>query len=301
MKVFAMVAQSRSLSAAGRELGVSAATISRQIQSLEDELGAQLLNRSTRNISLTQAGSIFLERSRHILRQLDEARTDVSELENEPRGRLHVHSRGLVGRHLVLPAATEMRERHPNVQILLTLSDTPLDLAERNIDVSIRGSKDEGLALLVRKLSTCSRVLCANPAFVEKYGAPSLPEDLADLPCVTFQFDLSQPVWRLRTNNHTTVVRPLSVAQSNDGEALRLMALQGLGVALMPEWSVRRDIAAGRLVDLFPGYEASPSNSPFEYPVYAMYQATRHRSAKLRAFLDVLVGSIRRQARSGWV
>jgi DNA-binding transcriptional LysR family regulator len=301
MRVFSLVAQGRSLSEAARRLGVSPATISRQILALERELGAQLVFRSTRNISLTEAGTIFLERCTAILRDVEDAQLAISELESEPRGRLHIHSRGLVGRHLVTPVLGEMRARYPGVTLRLTLSDAPLDLAERNIDVSIRGATDEGLSLLVRKLGSYQRVLCASPLFVERHGLPATPEDLAGLPCLTFQFDLSQVVWRFRGEGRSVSVSPMPVAQSNDGEALRLLALQGLGVAMMPEWSVRRDIAAGNLLALLETYEAAPADAPFGYPVYALYQRTQHRSPKLKAFLDVLVRSMKAQAQAGWL
>jgi Transcriptional regulator len=301
MRVFSLVARGRSLSEAARQLGVSPATISRQIIALERELGSQLIYRSTRNISLTEAGSVFLERCVSILGEVEQAQLEIANLESEPRGRLHIHSRGLVGRHLVTPVLSEMRERFPEVTLRLTLSDAPLDLAERNIDVSIRGATDEGMALLVRKLGSYQRVLCASPSFLEKHGQPATPNDLTRLACLTFQVDLSQAFWRFRSEKHTTTVIPLSVAQSNDGEAVRLLTLAGLGVALLPEWSVRRDIAAGRLVELLQSYEGTPGNAPFGYPVYALYQRTQHRSPKLKAFLDVLVRSMKAQAKAGWL
>jgi DNA-binding transcriptional LysR family regulator len=301
MRVFSLVAQGRSLSEAARQLGVSPATISRQILALEHELGAQLVYRSTRNISLTEAGTIFLARCGSILREVENAQLEISELESEPRGQLHVHSRGLVGRHLVTPVLSQMRDRYPGVTLRLTLSDAPLDLAERNVDVSIRGATDEGMALLVRKLGDYQRLLCASPEFVARHGVPTAPQDLAALPCVTFQFDLGPVVWRFRSGEQTVSVTPMAVAQSNDGEALRLLALQGLGVAMMPEWAVRRDIAAGRLVPLLEDHEAAPANAPFGYPVYALYQRTPHRSPKLKAFLDVLIQSMKAQAKAGWL
>lgn len=301
MRVFALVAQGDSLSEAARQLGVSPATVSRQILALEGELGAQLFLRSTRSISLTEAGSRFLIRATNILRELEEARVDIGELESEPRGRLHVHSRGLVGRHLVIPVLTEMRARHPKVDLVFSLSDAPMDLAERNIDVSIRGAKDEGLSLLVRTLGSYDRMMCASPSFVAEHGTPSVPEELAQCASVTFQFDFSPPVWRFRKDEQITIVRPHPVAQSNDGEVLRLLALQGVGIAMLPEWAVRRDIAAGRLVQLLPGYQPAPADAPFEYPVYALYQASHYRSPRLKAFLEILIKSMRDQARAGWL
>jgi len=301
MRVFSLVARSQSLSEAARQLGVSPATVSRQIIALERELESQLIHRSTRNISLTEAGSVFLDRCVSILNEVEQAQLEITNLESEPRGRLHIHSRGLVGRHLVTPVLSEMRDKYPEVTLRLTLSDAPVDLAERNIDVSIRGATDEGMALLVRKLGSYKRVLCASPSFVEKHGRPVTPNDLEQLPCLTFQFDLSQAVWRFRREQRSLAVKPMSVAQSNDGEAIRLLTLAGLGLALLPEWSIRRDIAAGRLVELLKDYEGTPSDAPFEYPVYALYQRTHHRSPKVKAFLDVLIRSMKAQAAAGWL
>ncbi len=298
---FSLVAQSDSLSDAARRLGVSPATVSRHIQSIEDEFKTQLFFRSTRSLSLTESGKVFLERAQRILEEIEQARIDINELEAEPRGRLHIHSRGLVGRYLVIPVLAKMRTAYPNVDLILTLTDAPLDLAERNIDVSIRGAKDEGMDLLVRKLASYRRVLCASPDFIATHGSPMSPVDLEQFNCVTFQFNLGQQHWHFRKCGRTTSVTPKAVAQANDGEALRLLALQGLGIAMMPEWSVQNDFRKKRLVKLLPDYEFAPGDASFEYPVYALYQRSHYRSQRLKAFLSILVDSMKEQAKSGWL
>lgn len=295
MRLFALAVRTGSFSEAGRQMGMSPASVSRHISRLEETLGARLLNRSSRYLSLTQAGELFLERANRILQEVDEIRSAVEDLGVGLHGRLHVHARVLVGRHLIVPLLSRFLEMHPKVDLSLTLSDQPLDLIENGIDITIRSGsphKQGGLSLVMRVFGSSSRVLCASPDYVQRLGAPSTPEDLTNHACLTYRFDFGQPIWRIQSGEGDRLIKVRSRVQSSDGEGLRLLALQGSGIALLPRWSVAGDIRAGRLVELLPGSTIAPADAPFGSEVYALYQRSRHQAPKLRAFIDLLADEI---------
>jgi DNA-binding transcriptional LysR family regulator len=300
MRLFASILRLGSLSAAGREHGLSPASVSRQINSLEVELGARLLNRSSRGISTTEAGQLFLSRASQILHDVDDTIGMVAEFGQAPTGTLHVHARGLIGSQLVVPVLSGFLRAYPAVDVVLSFSDDPVDLADRNIDVSVQGAKVKGGAFMMRKIGESSRVLCASPEYIAEFGAPASPEELGRHHCLTYRFDLNQPVWRFRNAEGAQAVSIRVKAQLTDGSALRLLALAGAGVAILPRWSVASDIAAGRLAPLMAEYEVSPTASGFGYSIYAVFQPSRQQSPKVRAFIDYLAMCIRKRESDDW-
>ena len=301
IRLFVSIVRMGSFSAAGRERGFSPASVSRQISSLETDLGVRLLNRSSRSISATEAGQLFLERAIKILEDIDDMRGRVAELGRVPVGTLNVHARGLIGTHLVVPVVSEFLRLHPAVDMALTLSDDPVDLASRNIDVSIRGPEVKEGGLMMRKIGSSHRVLCASPAYLVKHGEISAPSDLIAHHCLTYRFNFNAPAWSFSGTNGVTSIQIPSKVQSYDGEALRLLALDGAGIALLPFWSVARDISDGRLIQLLPDFQVAPNGASFRYTVYALFQPGRQQSPKLRAFINVLAHSLRRRERAHWL
>jgi DNA-binding transcriptional LysR family regulator len=166
MRVFVAVVQNGSLSSAGRLLGMSPASVSRNLQTLEEELGARLVHRTSRRLTLTEAGELYARQAEQILHQVEEANASVSSLELQPRGTLRVHSRVLVGQQYIVPALPRFLAAHPEVRVDLSLSNTPVDLIERNVDVDIRIGKLVDSALMVRKLVNSERIVCATPAYL---------------------------------------------------------------------------------------------------------------------------------------
>lgn len=291
MRIFVMTVRSGSFSEAGRQMDLSPASVSRYIQSLEERFGVRLLNRSSRRLSLTHAGEAFLERARSVLREFDAIEPAISEIGKGLHGRLHIHAREFVGQHLIVPLVARFLAANEGVDLVLTLSDKPLDLIENGIDVSIRTERSgeiEQMSLVARRLGSWRRVVCASPAYLARRGVPQVPTDLEQHDCLAYQFHHAAQVWRFRLGAIEEQVKVRSHVQSSSGEALRQLALAGQGIALMPEWSVAADLQKKRLVALFDKHDATPTNAPFRHNLFAVYQRSKHQTPMLRTFLQSL-------------
>lgn len=292
MSLFAAVAQHGSLSAAGRKLGLSPASVSRQITALEEQLGARLLNRTSRSMTLTSTGEIYLRHAENILHQIEEMQVEVSQREQQPSGLLRVHSRLLVGTLVLMPSLPRFLQAYPQISVELAMSNHAIDLAERNVDVDVRIGKLTESALIARRLATSERVVCAAPSYLAERPPILAPADLAAQNCLTYRLSMGRAVWRFAAADGQTTEVPVTGSFTTDnGPALHAAALAGLGIVLMPDWSVREDIRAGRLVRLLPGHRAS--HLEFENGVFAVYQRSRHLSARVRVFIDFLVETFR--------
>jgi DNA-binding transcriptional LysR family regulator len=298
MRVFVSVVQSGSLSSAGRLLGLSPASVSRQLHALEEELGTLLIHRTSRRLTLTEAGELYARQVEQILHQVEEANASVSRLEVRPRGLLRVHSRVLVGTQYIVPAIPDFLAAYPEVRIDLSMSNVPVDLVERNVDVDIRIGKLADSALMVRKLASSERLICATPDYVTRHGAPVRPEDLAGHNCLTYRLNLGRAVWRFRDTAGALSEVPVSGSfQADNGPALVEATRAGVGIALLPDWSITRELRSGQLVHLLRDHTASIAE--FENGIYAVYLQTRHMSAKLRVFIDFLAALFRERLARG--
>jgi DNA-binding transcriptional LysR family regulator len=287
MRLFVSVVQNGSLSAAGRQLGLSPASVSRHISALEENLGSRLLNRTSRKLTVTEAGEIYFRKVEQILQQVSEANDSVAQLQSVPRGTLRVHSRMLVGHKFIVPALPSFLEQYPDIRVDLLMSNHAVDLVEQDIDVDIRIGKLVDSALVARKLTHSDRVVCASPAYIERAPPLKSPSDLAAHNCLTYRLNLGKSTWRFRDPDGAITEIPATGSfQSDNGQAVLHLALAGMGVALMPDWAIRSEVAAGRLRILFPKYQVSYIE--FENGVYAVYQKTRHRSTKVRVFVEFL-------------
>ena len=292
MRLFAEVVDAGSFSAAGRRLGLAASSVSRQVNSLEDTLNARLLNRSTRSLSLTHAGEIYYERVRRILSEVIETNAAVSQLEATPKGSLRVNAPVVFGRRHIAPHLTEFFARYPEVSIDLTLTDHFVDVIESGADVVVRVGGLSDSSLIARRLAPNRRVLVAAPAYIERCGVPETPEALTEHACLIYKFNVSMAEWHIRTSDGgVTKVKVQGPLTANNAEALHSAARDGLGIALLPTWTVGRDIISGALVRLLPGHEADIRGH--ETAIHAIYPHARHLSAKVRAFVDFLVGKYR--------
>jgi DNA-binding transcriptional LysR family regulator len=287
MRLFVSVVQNGSLSSAGRQLGLSPASVSRHISALEENLGSRLLNRTSRKLTVTEAGEIYFRKVEHILQQVTEANDSVAQLQLVPRGTLRVHSRMLVGHQYIVPAMPRFLEQYPEIKLDLLLSNHAVDLVEQDIDVDIRIGKLVDSALVARKLATSERIMCAAPSYLDKRPPLVDPHDLVHHNCLTYRLNLGKATWRVKDADERLVEVPVSgTMQSDNGQALLAATLAGVGIALMPDWAIKDDLAAGRLRRLFPN--CLVSYVEFENGVYAVYQKTRHRSTKVRVFIDFL-------------
>jgi DNA-binding transcriptional LysR family regulator len=296
MSLFVAVASHGSLSAAGRKLGLSPASVSRQITALEEQLGARLLNRTSRSMTLTGTGEVYLRHAEAILHQIEEMQAEVSQREQQPSGLLRVHSRLLVGTLVLMPNLPRFLQAYPQVSVELVMSNHAVDLAERNVDVDIRIGKLTESALIARRLATSERVVCAAPAYLAARPPILTPADLAQQNCLTYRLGMGRAVWRFAHAEDPAVEVPVTGSLMTDnGPALHAAALAGLGVVLMPDWSVREEIRTGRLIRLLADYRAS--HLEFENGVFAVYQRSRHLSARTRVFIDFLVETFRNAER----
>jgi DNA-binding transcriptional LysR family regulator len=288
LRVFTIIVRSGSLSAAGRQIGMSPASVSRHVTSLEDRIGSRLLNRSSRKLTLTEAGELYFQYAEQIVHKLEEAELSISQLQGSPRGTLRVHSRLLFGTQHLIAAIPEFLKRYPEIKIDLMLSNEVIDLVEQNIDVDIRIGKLQDSSLIAKKLLGSERVLCASPGYLERSAPLQAPHDLANHNCLTYRLNMGRTVWRFADSNDMITEVPVEGSfQSDYGPALRQMALADAGIALMPDWSVKDDLESGHLVRLFDDFRIS--YAAFENGIYAVYQPSRYMSAKVRVFIDFLV------------
>lgn len=287
LRLFVNVVQSGSLSSAGRQLGLSPASVSRDMSALEESLGVRLLNRTSRKLTLTEAGEIYYRQAEQILHQITEANESVAQLQTTPRGTLRVHSRMLVGHQYIVPALPNFLAQYPEINIDLMMSNFPVDLVERNIDVDIRIGKMLDSSLVARKLMSSERQVCASPIYLERNPPIQRPADLAVHNCLTYRLNMGRTIWRFGgADGALTEVPVAGTLQTDNGLALLAAVRAGVGIALMPDWSIREDLASGRLKHLFPDHRAT--HMEFENGVYAVYQKSRHMSAKVRVFIDFL-------------
>lgn len=290
-RLFLHVAQAGSFSAAARQVGLSPASVSRQMNALEEALGVRLMNRTSRSLSLTEAGQVYLRRMERILADLEDTRNLISQLHVNPRGTLRVHARISLGSQYIAPALPAFLQHYPDVRIDLWLSDGAVDLVGQDIDVAIRVGQMEDSSMIARKLASSPRLVCGTRDYFSRHDVPRCPGDLASHNCLTYRFDLGPATWRFMRDGKLQEVRVSGNMQTNNAESLRIAALSGLGLALLPAWSVHQDVREGRLRVVLRDYAATPMD--FDDGIYAVYSEPRHLPAKTRAFVDYLVDIFR--------
>jgi len=282
MAIFARVVEEKSFSAAARRLGLSKSLVSKQVTQLERSVGARLLNRTTRALSLTEAGSVFYEHCSRIVEELEEAKLAVGRLHSEPRGLLRLTVPVAFGRLHIAPALSDFLERYPEMKIDMATTDRFADLAEEGYDVAIRIIDQPAPTLVARRLAPVNRKLVATPQYFERHGVPESPEDLEQHNCLTYTYFNPQDPWRLRGPDGDISVRATGNLRVNDDDALAAAVVQGLGLALLPTFLIGGELQSGRLQAALSQY------IPLERYIYAVYLANRHVSAKVRAFIDFL-------------
>ncbi len=284
MRVFARVAEAGSFSAAGRQLGMAPSSVSRRIADLEDALGARLLHRTTRRLSLSEAGEIYLARVERILLDVDEAALAVARSDGAPSGVLRVTVAASLGRLHLAPALAAFQRLNPGVRVVLGATDRLVDLVEEGVDLAVRVGRQRDSSLVARKIGTSRRLACASPDYLRSAGRPRIPADLARHNCLLFRDHPGAAAWRFDGADGVSEVRVSGSLVSNDGQALTAAATAGLGIVLAPEWLLGPDLKAGRLRPLLSKHRVVPDATP----LYAVYPHQRHLPGKVRAFVDFL-------------
>jgi len=285
--VFVRVVDAGSFTRAAEQLRLSRPVVSKYVSRLEDRLGVRLLNRTTRRLSLTEAGRIFHQRSQRGLQDIEQAEAEVSRLQENPRGVLRLNTPMSFGILHIAPLLPEFQARYPDVSIDMNLDDRQVDVIEEGFDVSLRIAELPDSSLVARRLAPCRHVVVAAPSYLERHGTPRTPEDLRDHNIITFSYQASMADWHFVAPDK----RPVSVAvsgalQVNNSLALREALLAGAGIMRTPTFVVGRDIQAGRLVPLLGNYQA------LEISIYLVYPQRRHLSPKVRAFVDFMAEKI---------
>lgn len=279
LDIFARVAGSGSMSRAARELGLSPPVISKRIKRLEERLGVRLLQRTTRQIALTEAGRGFHERVQAILASVEEAEGWVSQRASVIRGPLRVAAPTTFGRLHIAPHLGGFLARYPEIALDLSLSDSFVDVVGDGFDVAIRIADLADTSLVARKLAPNHRVLCATPGYLAEAGIPATLADLAGHRLLVHNADH----WRLEGAEGLVSVPVRSVIATNSSEVIREAVLAGAGIALRSTWDIGPELRAGRLVVVLPRYRA-----PRRVAIHAVYPSRRHLPQRTRAFIDFL-------------
>ena len=276
---FVRAAETLSFVAAGAQLGISASAVGKSIARLEESLGVRLFHRTTRRVSLTEEGTLFLDRCRRILDDLRDAEAMLSHAARAPRGRLRV-SLPTIGYRFLLPVLPEFRRLYPDVELDLDFNDRLVDIVEEGFDAVIRSDTLTDSSLMVRRLGPFRFVLCASPAYLERRGVPSVPKDLAAHDGVHFRFPATGKLqeWLIAGD----AVHVPSALTCNNMEAVHAAAIGGLGIAYMPDFLAQEAIKAGTLRAVLGGYLVDPGQFSIVWP------SSRHLSTRLRAFADFL-------------
>lgn len=286
MAIFARVVEEKSFSAAARRLNLSKSLVSKQISQLEKSIGARLLNRTTRALSVTDAGAIFYEHCSRIVEILEEAKLAVGRLQTTPRGILRISAPVAFGRLHVASALPEFLTANPELKIDMVTTDRFVELAEEGYDVVVRIVGEPSPNVVARKLAPVHRRICATPDYFARHGVPQTPEDLEAHNCLTYTYFNPQDPWRLRGPEGEVSVRASGDLRLNDDDALAEAVRHGLGVALLPTFLIGKDLQTGALQSVLSDYV------PVERHIYAVYLANRHLSAKVRAFIDFFLERI---------
>jgi len=282
LTAFVRVVDSGGFSAAGRRLNMSTTMVSNHIQALEDRLGARLLNRTTRKVSLTEVGKAYYDRCTQILAEIEQADEVAGALQSKPRGTLRIYTATHIVQ-FIAPVVAEFLKLYPEVKVDLTIGERTVDMIDEGFDLAIRLTPPPDSSLIVRSLATWRHVLCCSPGYIEQHGPLQQLSELADHNCLRHALYPYEDEWRFVDRNDAPAsVRISGNLISNSGETLRICALQGVGIWLAAGFLSADDLESGRLVRILPEYR------PVEFAMNAVYPHRHHLSAKVRSFIDLL-------------
>lgn len=290
---FSTLASSASLSAAAREMGITTPAVSRHLAQMEARIGVLLVNRSTRRMSLTPEGELYVEHARRILAEVDGMGELLGVTKATPKGLLRVNATLGFGRSHVAPLISKFVRLYPEVQIQLQLSASPPSVAEDLFDVCVRFGAPPDSRVMAKNLGANRRLLCAAPAYLSKHGTPKVPHDLTQHNCIGIrQGDEAYGVWRLSSgkgrNAKSEAVKTRGSLTTNDGEIAVNWALEGHGILMRAEWDIQRYLSNGRLVQVLPQYFTPDAD------IYAVYPQRHQLVARVRAFVEFLATSFRK-------
>lgn len=283
MAAFVRVVASGSYAEAARRLGLTRSAVSKGVMELEHDLGVRLLDRTTRRVAPTEAGLAYYERCLSILAQVEETEQQVSRLHDEPKGVLKINGPLSFGTLYLGKLVAEFMLRYQDLRVELSLTDRYIDPLEEGVDVTLRIGILKDSSLIARRVSSTRMMIVASPVYLKANGTPKAPADLAGHRCLTYGHTTSMQKWSLTDAGKTSSRAVGSCMASTNGDVLRDAAVAGIGIALLPEFIVGPDVAAGRLRSIL------PKHAPADLEIHALYAPNRYLAAKTRVFIDFLV------------
>ncbi len=283
MRVFAQVVEAKTFCAAADKLGMSKSLASRHVSALERSLSVKLLNRSTRKLSLTEAGAVFYEHCARIVQEAELAEQRLTRTQSEPAGLVRVTAVPAFAVRHVLPALTEFYQKYPKIQVKLFCSNRALDLGDEGFDLGIRVSFSPAPNLVARKLAVNRAVLCASPAYLKRRGMPRRIEDLRKHECVLFPALAPKGVWTLRRGRRKYSVQVAGVFETDEMDVVRAAVAAGMGIGILPLYMVGDALQQGQLVPLLRQFQVVPESA-----IYLVYLPNRTLSSRVRALIDFL-------------
>lgn len=280
LAIFVAVVESGSFSRAAERLGQANSAISRAVKKLENKLGVNLLNRTTRQLSLTEEGERYFRRVQSILQEMAAAETEVMENKSSPRGSLRIDAATPVVLHFLMPLIKPFRERYPEINLSLVSSETFINLIERKVDVAIRVGKLTDSSLRARPLFKSYRKIIASADYISRHGMPDSAEALRDHLCLGFTEPVSLNIWPVATADGQLLEITPGMS-SNSGETLKHLCLSGNGIASLSDYMINKELASGELVEVL-----ADKLLPVEMPFSAVYYSDRAVSTRIRAFID---------------
>ncbi len=282
MRVFATVVETGSFSRAAEQLQLSATAVSRHVAELERHLGAQLLQRSTRRLNLTEVGANYYDRCRLILADVDEAEAQAATAESQPKGLLRISLPHSLGLRYVAPLMPEFCRRYSDLQLEFSFSDRVIDLVEEGIDMAIRITADLKTSLVARKLAPVELVCCAAPSYLERHGTPQTPDALRAHNCLTYSYSATGNTWTFLRDGKEVAVQVKGQLRANNGDMNRLAAANGLGIIILPTFMICEELRSGKLRPILTDYQLP------QLTVYAVYQPGARRAARIKAMTEYL-------------
>ncbi|QFY61022.1 LysR family transcriptional regulator [Rhizobium grahamii] len=286
MRAFIRVVETGNFTRAADTLAMPKATVTNLIQGLEAHLHTKLLNRTTRRVMVTTDGALYYERAAQIVSELAELDGSLSNSQGLPTGRLRVEMAGAFADWIVIPALCDFYQKFPDIRIDLGVGDRTVDYLAENVDCALRAGTPADQSLIARRVSEVDLITCAAPLYVEKFGKPERPEDLENshYSVSYFRAQTNRTVpFEFRKDNEDLEINPRYLVSVNDSRTFVNAALNGLGIAQLPRFMIRDELAKGSLVELLPEWSREP------LPLYIVYPPNRHLSNKVRVFVDWLV------------
>ncbi|WP_330960294.1 LysR family transcriptional regulator [Photobacterium sp. 53610] len=275
---FVAVAESSSFTLAAQKLSTSVAQVSRRVSALEERLAVKLLNRTTRKVTLTEAGMLYFQQCKHLVEGLEQAELTVTQMQTTPKGLVRVTAPVTYGEMHLAPLINQFLEQYPQVDVELMLTNQKLDLLESGVDLAIRLGRLEDSSLIARRLSTRQSYVCASPAYLKRYGEPHTLSELSKHQCLVGTID----VWRFKDNHQSKSMRISGRLRCNSGFALRDAARRGLGLVQLPDYYIQQDLESGELIEVLPQYRDDIEG------IWALFPSSVRLSPKVRLLVEFL-------------